>query len=85
MKYSGTLYGKIERKYIPLVMDSDDVDKLETKVETLEAEKAHTDILIAKVREYVDATESTFVPSGVCWRDVFQYNLGFIKEAQDDE
>ncbi len=32
MNYTGKLYGKINRTYIPLIMTSDDVDKLEREL-----------------------------------------------------
>ena len=35
MKYEGKLYGKIGRKYIPLKIDSKEVDRLERIVEAL--------------------------------------------------
>jgi len=59
--------------------------KLQAKIKTLEAEKKNTDILIKKVREYVSKVKSTSSPRDamVCWRDVFEYNLRFIEEADN--
>jgi hypothetical protein len=36
MKYSGKLFGKVGREYIPLVMTADEVDALESRVTELE-------------------------------------------------
>ena len=38
MEYKGKLYGKVGKHYFPLVMDSDDVDKLKTELSLLKSQ-----------------------------------------------
>lgn len=47
MTYEGKLYGKVGKVYIPLVLTSEDVDKMQN----------HLEVLIAEIKETISAVE----------------------------
>ncbi|MFA5452820.1 MAG: hypothetical protein WC248_04555 [Candidatus Methanomethylophilaceae archaeon] len=53
MKYQGKLYGKVGRKYIPLALTSDDVDKLEAK--STAYDKLVDDDFVTKIKELIES------------------------------
>ena len=75
MNYTGKLYGKVNRTYIPLIMTSDDVDKLgreltemtsiaEGRLTLLNNQEARHKLEVAKVAKGFEVTQQVGIELG---------------------
>ena len=73
MEYKGKLYGKVGKHYFPLVMDSDDVDKLKTELSLLKSQLPLPSVSREKAEEVLNKHSGVMLYKDTIIADNQQY------------